>query len=147
MHACSLLLSLCPVSIGLIWDSDASHVERIRNVVNSIGLKLTLSEVSAIAFLKGTYSLLDTHWTLPPFSYIRTPLPSQMFDSVLADDARTSVYSLKAVVTYYGKHYSTVCFHGGHQEWVYFDDTIVRTVSPSSDATPDTTILYVVAQA
>ena len=61
MYACSLLLSLCPVSIGLIWDSDASHVERIRNVVNSIGLQLTLSEVSANAFLKGTYSLLDTH--------------------------------------------------------------------------------------
>lgn len=52
-----------------------------------------------------------------------------MFDSVLADDAKTSVYSLKAVVTYYGRHYSTVCYHSAHQEWVYFDDTIVRTVS------------------
>lgn len=52
-----------------------------------------------------------------------------MFDSVLTDDARTSVYSLKAVVTYYGKHYSTVCYHSTHKEWVYFDDTIVRTVS------------------
>lgn len=37
--------AVCSVSIGLIWDSDASHVDRIRNVVNSIGLKLTLSEV------------------------------------------------------------------------------------------------------
>ena len=56
-----------------------------------------------------------------------------MFDSVLADNAKTNVYSLKAVVTYYGKHYSTVCYHSSHQEWVYFDDTIVRTVSGHID--------------
>lgn len=61
-----------------------------------------------------------------------------MFDSVLTDDAKTSLYSLKAVVTYYGKHYSTVCYHSTHQEWVYFDDTIVRTVSAPVTAS-DTT--------
>ena len=77
-YTMSPLYFSCPVSIGLIWDSDASHVDRIRNVVNSIGLTLTVSEVSAAAVLFGNCSLLSMHWTPLPFPFLpsRPSLPS-----------------------------------------------------------------------
>lgn len=52
----------------------------------------------------------------------------QLFDQVLTKESNSRDYDLTAVIAYYGKHYSTFCYHGKHQEWVYLDDANVRKV-------------------
>ena len=52
----------------------------------------------------------------------------QLFDQTLTKESNDRVYDLNAVIAYYGKHYSTFCYHGNHQEWVYLDDANVRKV-------------------
>ena len=54
---------------------------------------------------------------------------SQLFDQILMEETKARAYHLTAVIAYYGKHYSTFCYHGKHQEWVYLDDANVRKVS------------------
>ena len=56
-------------------------------------------------------------------------MTSQLFDQILMEETKARAYHLTAIITYYGKHYSTFCYHGKHQEWVYLDDANVRKVS------------------
>ena len=37
-------------------------------------------------------------------------------------------FHLTAMITYYGRHYSTYCFHSHKKEWIYFDDAKFRKV-------------------
>ena len=52
----------------------------------------------------------------------------QLFDHVFADNAQINEYNLTALIAYYGRHYSTFCYHSKMREWVYFDDAKFRTV-------------------
>ncbi len=52
-----------------------------------------------------------------------------MFDHVFSDVAQCNQLELAAVVAYYGRHYSTFCYHSKRSEWIYFDDAKFRTVS------------------
>ena len=61
--------------------------------------------------------------------YYTCNMTSQLFDQILVEEADTRNYDLNAVIAYYGKHYSTFCYHGKHKEWVYLDDANVRKVS------------------
>ncbi len=53
----------------------------------------------------------------------------QVFDHVFSDTAQCNQLELTAVVAYYGRHYSTFCYHSKRNEWIYFDDAKFRTVS------------------
>lgn len=48
---------------------------------------------------------------------------------MFADGAQFNQYELTALIAYYGRHYSTFCYHSKMHEWVYFDDAKFRTVS------------------
>ena len=67
---------------------------------------------------------------------IITCVISQLFDHVLTKESKNRDYHLTAVIAYYGKHYSTFCYHGNHKEWVYLDDANVRKVSVPQQSNP-----------
>ncbi len=58
----------------------------------------------------------------------------QVFDHVFSDAAQCNQLELAAVVAYYGRHYSTFCYHSKRSEWIYFDDAKFRTVSELSNS-------------
>ena len=41
---------------------------------------------------------------------------------------REAEYHLTAMITYYGHHYSTFCYHTAKNVWIYFDDARFRKV-------------------
>ncbi|XP_064393192.1 mucin-2-like isoform X2 [Halichondria panicea] len=53
---------------------------------------------------------------------------SEVFDHVFSDAAQCNQLELAAVVAYYGRHYSTFCYHSKRSEWIYFDDAKFRTI-------------------
>jgi hypothetical protein len=54
----------------------------------------------------------------------------KIFDRVTSDSAKTP-FNLTSMITYYGRHYSTFCYHSNKRMWMYFDDARFRNVGPS----------------
>ncbi len=95
---------------------------------------MCLAFVSQLAFRQGSpvvyeyteFFLLVSIDVLFPYNYL---LDMQVFDHVFSDAAQCNQLELAAVVAYYGRHYSTFCYHSKRSEWIYFDDAKFRTVS------------------
>lgn len=51
-----------------------------------------------------------------------------MFDNVLDESHRRVELKLAGVVTYYGKHYTSLFYDAREQQWTYFDDARVDMV-------------------
>ena len=47
---------------------------------------------------------------------------------MFTDNAQYNQYELTALIAYYGRHYSTFCYHSKLKEWIYFDDAKFRSV-------------------
>ncbi len=56
----------------------------------------------------------------------------KLFDRVecLSDAYEKGDYRLKALICYYGRHYTAFCFSNKLNEWLYLNDTTVMAIGP-----------------